>query len=108
MMSVALDTSMLIGVLDVHDVWHSAALHLYDALIAAQLPLVYFDCTLAEASSTLARRLREQRRVPQFTALLDRLIDERPFRRVFDPMPRVASVGDDPLRRADRSATPAA
>jgi predicted nucleic acid-binding protein len=78
MMSIALDTSVLIGVLDARDVWHPAALRLHDALIAAQLPLVYFDCVLAEASSTLARRLREQRRVQAFTALLDRLMIEFP------------------------------
>ena len=38
MMSVALDTSMLIGVLAVRGVWHPAALYLHDVLIAAQLP----------------------------------------------------------------------
>jgi hypothetical protein len=65
-------------VLDARDVWHPAALRLHDALIAAQLPLVYFDCVPAEASSTLARCLREQRRVQEFTPLLDRLMIEFP------------------------------
>jgi predicted nucleic acid-binding protein len=92
MTSVALDTSMLIGMLDVRDVWHAAALHLHDAVIAAQLPLVYFDCTLAEASSTLARRLREQRRVPEVTVLLDRLMVEFPpemLTWIFPDIPRL-------------------
>lgn len=77
-MIVALDTSVLIGVLDVRDVWHPAAIRLHDTLIAVQLPLVYFDCVLAEASSTLARRLREQRREQELTELLDRLMAEFP------------------------------
>jgi predicted nucleic acid-binding protein len=61
-MLVAIDTSVLIGVLDARDVWHPAALRLHNALLAVRLPLVYFDCVLAEASGTVARRMREQRR----------------------------------------------
>jgi predicted nucleic acid-binding protein len=77
-MLVAIDTSVLIGVLDAHDVWHAAALRLHDALLVARLPLVYFDCVLAEASSTLARRLREQRRAQELPGLLERLRAEFP------------------------------
>ena len=46
-MIVALDTSVLVGLLDARDVWHSAALCLHDTLIATSLALVYCDCTLA-------------------------------------------------------------
>lgn len=77
-MIVALDISVLIGVMDTRDVWHPAALRLHDALLAARLPLVYFDCVLAEASSTLARRLREQRREQELPGLLHRLMAEFP------------------------------
>jgi predicted nucleic acid-binding protein len=73
-MLVALDTSVLIGVADARDVWHPAALRLHDALLAARLPLIYFDCVLAEASSTLTRRLREQRRNQELTGLLKWLL----------------------------------
>jgi predicted nucleic acid-binding protein len=77
-MLVAIDTSVLIGVLDARDVWHAAALRLHDTLLAERLPLVYFDCVLAEASSTLARRLREQRRAQELPGLLERLRAEFP------------------------------
>ena len=72
-MLVAIDTSVLIGVWDARDVWHAVALRLHDALLAERLPLIYFDCVLAEASSTLARRLREQRRAHELPGLLAQL-----------------------------------
>jgi predicted nucleic acid-binding protein len=91
-MLVAIDTSVLIGVLDARDVWHAAALRLHDALLAARLPLVYFDCVLAEASSTLARRLREQRRAHELPGLLEQLRTEFPPERLtwlFPDVPRL-------------------
>ncbi len=70
---VAIDTSVLIELVDARDVWHSAALQLQTALRAAQLAPVHFDCTVAEALSTLARRLREQRRAQELPGLFDRI-----------------------------------
>jgi predicted nucleic acid-binding protein len=70
---VAIDTSVLIGLVDARDVWHSAALQLQTALRAAPLAPVHFECTVAEALSTLARRLREQRRVQELPGLFDRI-----------------------------------
>ncbi len=70
---VAIDTSVLIGLVDARDVWHNAALQLQTALRAAQLAPVHFDCTVAEALSTLARRLREQRRAQELPGLFDRI-----------------------------------
>jgi predicted nucleic acid-binding protein len=70
---VAIDTSVLIGLIDARDVWHHAALQLQTALRAAQLAPVHFDCTVAEALSALARRLREQRRAHELLGLFDRL-----------------------------------
>ena len=77
-MVIAIDTSVLIGMLDTRDVWHSAALQMQGALLAAQMLPVYFDCVLAEAVSTLVRRLREQRREQDISSLLDRLDAELP------------------------------
>jgi predicted nucleic acid-binding protein len=77
-MIIAIDTSVLIGILDTRDVWHSAALQVQGALLPAQLAPVYFDCVLAEAASTLVRRLREQRREQEIPVLLDRLEAELP------------------------------
>jgi predicted nucleic acid-binding protein len=70
---VAIDTSVLIGLIDARDVWHRAALQLEAALRAARLAPVHFECTVTEALSTLARRLREQRRVQELPALFDRI-----------------------------------
>lgn len=77
-MIIAIDTSVLIGMLDTRDVWHSAALQVQGALLTAQLAPVYFDCVLAEAVSTLIWRLREQRREQEIPGFLDRLEAELP------------------------------
>jgi len=49
---VAIDTSVLIGLIDARDVWHRAALQLQAALRAARLTPVHFECTVTEALST--------------------------------------------------------
>jgi predicted nucleic acid-binding protein len=103
-MLVAIDTSVLIGVLDAHDVWHAAALRLHDALLVARLPLVYFDCVLAEASSTLARRLREQRRAQELPGLLERLRAEFPPEQLTWLFPDVPRFYGDILEQMRRSA----
>jgi len=89
---VAIDTSVLIGLIDARDVWHSAALQLQAALRAAQLAPVHFECTVAEALSTLARRLREQRRVQELPGLFDRIEATLPPEQltwVFPDVPRL-------------------
>ena len=89
---VAIDTSVLIGLIDARDVWHSAALQLQAALRAAQLAPVHFECTVAEALSTLARRLREQRRVQELPGLFDRIEATLPLEQltwVFPDVPRL-------------------
>ena len=77
-MMIAIDTSVLIGILDARDVWHRAAMELQGALQAAQWAAIYFDCVVAEAISTLTRRLREQRRPQELSSLLERLEAELP------------------------------
>jgi predicted nucleic acid-binding protein len=72
-MRIGIDTSVIVGLLDSRDTWHPSAVELQGALTAAELSLVYFDCTLAETVSTMARRLREKRREAELPGLLDRL-----------------------------------
>ena len=55
---VALDTSILVGLIDSRDIWHPAAFALRDALKDAQAQLVHFDCVISEAINVLARRDR--------------------------------------------------
>jgi len=62
MAEVGIDTSVLIGLLDPKDVWHGPAMALKKALQAHQADVAVFDCVLAEAISTMARRIHEQRR----------------------------------------------
>jgi len=78
-MQIAIDTSVLVALLNPRDVWHTQALALQDALLAANITPVYFDCAAAEAISAAARRLREKGRVAEVQALLDRLNGQVPF-----------------------------
>jgi predicted nucleic acid-binding protein len=78
-MQIAIDTSVLVALLNPRDVWHAQALALQDALLAANITPVYFDCAAAEAISAAARRLREKGRVAEVQALLDRLNGQVPF-----------------------------
>ena len=72
-MLIGIDTSVVVGLLDAKDHWHSVAASLQESLITAELEPVYFDCVLAESISAVTRRLREQRRAGELPDLLDRL-----------------------------------
>ena len=63
MIQIGIDTSVLIGLLDPKDIWHQQEMALKQALIARDADIAVFDCVLAEAVSTMARRIHEQRRV---------------------------------------------
>jgi predicted nucleic acid-binding protein len=69
-MRIAIDTSLLIGLLDPKDLWHNQASAIKQALQTRGADVAVLDCVLSEALSTLARRIYEKRR----TADLDRLI----------------------------------
>ena len=43
-------------------------------ILSARLEPIYFDCVLAEAVSTVARRLREKRRSADLTRFLNRIV----------------------------------
>jgi predicted nucleic acid-binding protein len=72
-MLISIDTSVVVGLLDSRDHWHSTATSLQAALIGAGFAPVYFDCTVTEAVSTLARRLREKQREVELPDLWQRL-----------------------------------
>jgi predicted nucleic acid-binding protein len=73
-MEIAIDTSVLVGLLDTQDVWHTPAVRLQEAISSGSLEPVYFDCVLAEAISTLSRRLREKHRETEIPSLVNRLL----------------------------------
>jgi predicted nucleic acid-binding protein len=78
MMRIGIDTSVLIGLLDPKDVWHERATALKEALKAREAHLAVFDCVLAEAVSTMARRIHEQRRSSDLDQLMTRIVVDYP------------------------------
>lgn len=75
---VALDTSVLVGLVDSRDIWHPAAVTLRDALKGAQARMVYFDCVIGEAINVLARRAKERKRTSEFGQLLTQIVSQAP------------------------------
>ena len=75
---VALDTSLLVGLVDSRDIWHPAAVTLRDAFKGAQAQMVYFDCVINETINVLARRAKERKRSSEFTELLTRVVSQAP------------------------------
>lgn len=69
----AIDTNVIVALVDVSDKWHHGALALRDALLDVGAQLVYFDCVVNEAIGVIGRRTEEQKRPDQFVRLLDGL-----------------------------------
>jgi len=77
-MDIALDTSLLVGLLDPQDLWHDQAIALEAALQSSGFQAVYFDCVIAETVSISTRRLREKKRLAEIDTLLDQIVDSFP------------------------------
>ena len=75
---VALDTSVLVGLVDSRDIWHPAAVTLRDALKGAQARMVYCDCVVSETINVLARRAKERKRTSEFAELLTQVGSQVP------------------------------
>jgi len=78
MIRIAIDTSVLVGLLDRKDVWHGQSVALKEVLKREGTEIAIFDCVLAEAISVMVRRIREQRRNANLNDLLRRLEDSCP------------------------------
>lgn len=72
-MEIAIDSSMLVGLLVPNDSWHARAVVLWEAIKAAGHVGLFFDCVTAEAISVATRRLHEKGRAAEVALLLDRL-----------------------------------
>lgn len=79
MIRVALDTSLMVGLLDPKDIWHSKSLALKNLLIENDARIVIFDCVIAEVISILTRRFHEKRRQGDFDVVLSTLLDSYPL-----------------------------
>ena len=74
----AIDTNLVVTLVDSRDHWHPNAQALREALQGSAADLVYLDPVLNEAVSVLARRAHEQGRPSQFPDLLDALTHQVP------------------------------
>jgi predicted nucleic acid-binding protein len=84
MIRIGIDTSVLIGLLDPKDIWHTPAKALKQALIAGEANIAVVDCVLAEAISTIALSCRH-REIP-LIASSDQDFDRVPWlRRIAAP-----------------------
>lgn len=72
-MRVAIDSSVLVGLINPRDLWRQKALALREALHASAAELFYFDCVTTEAISATVRRLHEKGREADIAPLFDRL-----------------------------------
>lgn len=82
MVMIALDTNVVLALVDDRDKWHATAVAIRDALIETQAQLVYFDCVLNESIGVLGRRTAEQKRPDQFDRLIDGLTEFMPVSKI--------------------------
>lgn len=92
MIRIGIDTSLLVGLLDPKDKWHTTASNLQEALQKQQAAVAIFDCVLAEAISTIARRMQEQGRDVEFTEVVDRIASDYPRERILWILPDVPNL----------------
>jgi predicted nucleic acid-binding protein len=76
---LAIDTSVLIALINPADLWHSQAIILEKALLDRQLEPVYFDCVAIETISAITRRLQEKKRGEDTSVVIDRLMKQAPL-----------------------------
>jgi predicted nucleic acid-binding protein len=73
MIQAAIDTNILIALIDEGDTWHQRAVVICKALEKANAQYVYFDSTVNEVVSVLARRLEEKGQSDKLEPLLVKL-----------------------------------
>lgn len=96
-MRVAVDSSVLVGLINPRDHWHDQALALRDVLLATGVELLYFDCVVAESVSTATRRLHEKGWLAEVEALLDRVSAQVPKETITWILPDVPRLYSDVL-----------
>ncbi|MBO9370878.1 MAG: hypothetical protein J7575_07325 [Chloroflexi bacterium] len=94
---IAVDSSVLVALINPRDLWRDQALALESALLATGGELFYFDCdcAVAEAVRAAIRRLHEKNLVAEVSVLLDRLSHRVPQEMItwtLPDVPRLASM----------------
>ncbi len=72
--TVCVDTNVIVALANTYDKWHDRSVAIRNALLAAEVQLVYFDCVINEAIGVIGRRAEEQGRSDQFGRLMDYLL----------------------------------
>jgi predicted nucleic acid-binding protein len=73
LIEVAIDSSLLVGLIYPNDNWHSRAVELWTAIKTVGHTGIFFDCVATEAVSAATRRLHEKNRLSDINRLLDQL-----------------------------------
>jgi len=104
--SVAIDTSILVGLINPQDIWHDSAQQLNRVLQEEDMAVIFFDCVLAEAASVIARRLHEKKRFTTVNTFLQQLHEQYPAESLTWIFPNVRSYYVDilPLMRSSNGA----
>lgn len=100
---IALDTSFIVALLDEKDLWHSQTVALQAALEQPDLKPVVFDCVLAEALSTLARRAHEKRRVADLPLVISNFKTRFPRNSILWLYPDLPLLYDEVIAQIERS-----
>lgn len=72
-MKVAIDSSVLVGLINPCDLWRDKAIALRRALLDHEAELYYFDCVVAESISVVVGRLKEKGFLADVEVLFDQL-----------------------------------
>ena len=92
---IGLDTSFVLALIDDRDLWHSQARALQTVIDTGDYQTFAFDCVLAEAISTLARRTHEKRRTAQLPELLAYLRAQFPTKSIVWLCPDLPNLYDE-------------
>lgn len=88
----AVDTSVLIGLVNSFDHWHRHTTSLYQFLFDNHIELVYFDCVVGETLSTILRRFAEQSRSAEVERLFEQVNTHVPVSRISWSLPKVPDL----------------
>jgi predicted nucleic acid-binding protein len=98
MTAVALDTNILVAVVDATDTWHARAVDLSEQIANPRIDQVVFDLVYLEAVTVLARRASERTDtvgLPSLLAALESLIPFDEVTWLSTSVPRLASAAID-------------
>jgi predicted nucleic acid-binding protein len=96
-LQIAIDTSVLVGLINTLDHRRPQALALHEALLASTHTLVYFDCVATETISTVIRRLYEKGRLTDIQKALEKFNMQVPANMLSWILPDVPVLYSDAL-----------